>query len=60
MLWLTNAFFSIKGTILSCDNQLASLHGYLVAEDVVGMAIEQLIPAFNFPVSGTRLPKVGL
>lgn len=52
--------FDSDGTILSCDDQLAHLHGYHNPEDVEGMKMNQLIPSFKCPTVGKRMSKVSL
>ncbi|XP_060589751.1 PAS domain-containing serine/threonine-protein kinase-like isoform X2 [Ruditapes philippinarum] len=49
--------FAADGTIVSCDDQLAYIHGFHEREDVQGTHIKDLIPAFKLPVPGERLPK---
>ncbi|KAK3579787.1 hypothetical protein CHS0354_022096 [Potamilus streckersoni] len=49
--------FDSKGTILSCDEKLAYLHGYLTPAELKGTDIKQLIPAFRLPERGKSLTK---
>ncbi|XP_033726773.1 PAS domain-containing serine/threonine-protein kinase-like [Pecten maximus] len=49
--------FNSEGHILSCDDQLAYLHGYMSAEDVEGLDIRELIPSFTLPCPGKPLSK---
>ncbi|XP_064596713.1 PAS domain-containing serine/threonine-protein kinase-like [Liolophura sinensis] len=49
--------FDTDGTILSCDDQLAHLHGYRHPGDVEGMKMNQLIPSFKCPTVGKRMSK---
>ncbi|XP_060066134.1 PAS domain-containing serine/threonine-protein kinase-like [Ylistrum balloti] len=49
--------FNSEGVILSCDDQLAYLHGYMSAEDVEGLDIRDLIPSFTLPCPGKPLSK---
>ncbi|KAL4217724.1 hypothetical protein ACF0H5_022464 [Mactra antiquata] len=49
--------FSSDGTIVSCDNQLAYIHGYQGSGDLEGSHINDLIPAFKLPVPGERICK---
>ncbi|KAL3887875.1 hypothetical protein ACJMK2_000264 [Sinanodonta woodiana] len=49
--------FDSKGTILSCDEKLANLHGYLTPAELRGTDIKQLIPAFRLPERGKSLSK---
>ncbi|XP_021379367.1 PAS domain-containing serine/threonine-protein kinase-like isoform X2 [Mizuhopecten yessoensis] len=49
--------FNSEGAILSCDDQLAYLHGYMSAEDVEGLDVRDLIPSFTLPCPGKPLSK---
>ena len=43
---------------MDCDSTLAYLHGYAGADEVMGLKIDALIPAYNIPTNGTELSKV--
>ncbi|XP_069106167.1 PAS domain-containing serine/threonine-protein kinase-like [Argopecten irradians] len=49
--------FNSEGAILSCDDQLAYLHGYMSPDDVEGLDIRELIPSFALPCPGKPLSK---
>ncbi|XP_007941501.2 PAS domain-containing serine/threonine-protein kinase [Orycteropus afer afer] len=49
--------FQCNGTITSCDNLFAHLHGYMSAEEVVGQCITDLIPSVQIPPPGEHIPK---
>ncbi|XP_046565459.1 PAS domain-containing serine/threonine-protein kinase-like [Haliotis rubra] len=49
--------FDTKGCILGCDQTLASLYGFPNPEEVSGLHMKDLIPAFKCPVSRLSLDK---
>ncbi|XP_076082867.1 PAS domain-containing serine/threonine-protein kinase-like [Mytilus galloprovincialis] len=49
--------FNNKGVILSCDHQLAYLHGFDSPDDLEGLDMTQLIPSFNIPMTASSLTK---
>ena len=48
---------SLQGTIVDCDPDLAFLHGYHGAGDLIGVNIKMLIPALVLP-TGENMNKV--
>ncbi|XP_010604937.1 PAS domain-containing serine/threonine-protein kinase isoform X1 [Fukomys damarensis] len=44
--------FQSEGTITSCDDLFAHLHGFASGEDVVGQPITDLIPSLQVPPAG--------
>ncbi|CAG2187998.1 EXOC3 [Mytilus edulis] len=46
-----------NGVILSCDHQLAYLHGFDSPDDLEGLDMTQLIPSFNIPMTASSLTK---
>ncbi|XP_071112685.1 PAS domain-containing serine/threonine-protein kinase-like isoform X1 [Haliotis cracherodii] len=49
--------FNTEGCILSCDQTLASLYGFPNPEEISGLHMKDLIPAFKCPVSRLSLDK---
>eukprot|EP00112_Aurelia_sp_Birch-Aquarium-sp1_P025341 Seg838.3 transcript_id=Seg838.3/GoldUCD/mRNA.D3Y31 product="PAS domain-containing serine/threonine-protein kinase" protein_id=Seg838.3/GoldUCD/D3Y31 len=52
--------FNAEGTIIDCDSFFAAFHGYTNPEEIVGMSILHLIPAFMLPIPGQEIGKVYL
>ena len=50
--------FYFQGTIVDCDPQFAYLYGYTGPEEIVGLSIQHLIPAFTLPIPGQDIKKV--
>ncbi|KAG1680894.1 PAS domain-containing serine/threonine-protein kinase [Nymphon striatum] len=44
-----NILFDETGTIISCDSDLVSLHGYTSVKDVIGSKVNQIIPSLVIP-----------
>ncbi|KAM6152747.1 PAS domain-containing serine/threonine-protein kinase [Erethizon dorsatum] len=49
--------FQNEGTITSCDDLFAHLHGFSSGEDVVGEHITDLIPSLRLPPAGQPVPE---
>ncbi|XP_023422760.1 PAS domain-containing serine/threonine-protein kinase isoform X2 [Cavia porcellus] len=49
--------FQGEGTITSCDDLFAHLHGFSSGEDVVGQHITDLIPSLRLPSPGQPVPE---
>ncbi|XP_013389166.1 PAS domain-containing serine/threonine-protein kinase isoform X1 [Lingula anatina] len=49
--------FDSTGTVLLCDQQMASLHGYNSPNDLIGTKLTSYIPAVRLPSSGSALTK---
>ncbi|XP_021102954.1 PAS domain-containing serine/threonine-protein kinase isoform X2 [Heterocephalus glaber] len=49
--------FQSEGTITSCDDLFAHLHGFSSGEDVVGQHIIDLIPSLQVPPPGQPVPE---
>ena len=47
-----------QGRIVSCDDQMAYIHGYPDPNTLHGSHIADLIPAIKLPVPGEKLTKV--
>ncbi|XP_041361315.1 PAS domain-containing serine/threonine-protein kinase-like [Gigantopelta aegis] len=43
--------FDKKGSVLSCDQRMASLHGYPSPDEIRGLSMRHLIPTFKQPSS---------
>ena len=51
-------FFDFQGAILSCDDQMAYIHGYISPSELEGSDLKHLIPSFQLPTTGEQLTKV--
>ncbi|XP_052234562.1 uncharacterized protein LOC127847053 isoform X3 [Dreissena polymorpha] len=54
---IATVHFSAEGMIMSCDEQLAYLHGYDSDRDLAGAHIHDLIPALKLPPADGGLTK---
>eukprot|EP00794_Sanderia_malayensis_P012151 gene12151-13404_t len=54
---VASILFNAEGTIVDCDSQFAYLHGYTSPEEVVGLLIQNLIPAIMLPIPGHEIKK---